>query len=526
MGKLPLMPNADRIRKYRTEKFRGLNHNLSAQDGEIFDMRNMTTDEYPALASRDTRRTLTFLQEPYGIFSHDDLYLAYGNKLAVFKDGILNELGTVSRSEKVFAALGDYLVIYPDKKYYNKKTGELGDLAATVSGTASVENGTYAGESAELNTITFSGVGDLTELFSEGDGVTIKITGENDISAIIREITATKLVFYENSFEKTLTANITVTREVPDLDFICTNENRLWGCKGDRIYASKLGDPFNWNVFDGISTDSWQVDVGSSGDFTACYSYRGYPCFFKEEYIYKVYGSKPANYQVMASASLGVKKGAAKSLAVAGEVLFYLSRAGVVSYSGGIPQNISTPLGKVELTNSVGGSDGRKYYLSCYEKNEESYRLYVYDTRTNMWCVENSEGVVDGTWHNGACFLGRNGALWVTAGTDLPEYAAFELEIKSYVEFGDFVENDPNKKGTGKLQLRVELEAGARLEIQIMFDSDGVWRDVSTLTTPRKRSYYLPIIPRRSDHFRIRLTGTGKWVLYSLVRENYSGSEL
>ena len=67
---------------------------------------------------------------------------------------------------------------------------------------------------------------------------------------------------------------------MPELDFLCENENRLWGCKGDTIYASKLGDPFNWNVFDGVSTDSYAVDVGSAGDFTGCFAYRGYPVFF------------------------------------------------------------------------------------------------------------------------------------------------------------------------------------------------------------------------------------------------------
>ena len=67
------------------------------------------------------------------------------------------------------------------------------------------------------------------------------------------------------------------------MDFICENENRLWGCKEDTIYSSKLGDPFNWNVFDGLSTDSYAVNVRIDGDFTACCSYLGYPVFFKEE---------------------------------------------------------------------------------------------------------------------------------------------------------------------------------------------------------------------------------------------------
>lgn len=91
-------------------------------------------------------------------------------------------------------------------------------------------------------------------------------------------------------------------------------------------------------MFDGLDTDSYAVDTGSAGSFTACVSYLGYPIFFKEEHIYKVYGSIPSNFQVMGSATLGVAEGSAGSLAVAGEILFYLSRAGIMAYSGGIPQ--------------------------------------------------------------------------------------------------------------------------------------------------------------------------------------------
>ena len=83
-----------------------------------------------------------------------------------------------------------------------------------------------------------------------------------------------------------------------------------------------------------------------------------------------------------------------------------------------------------------------------------------------------------------------------------------------------------NRKGTSKIQVRMELDAGASVTFAMQFDSDGIWREVKTLTTATKRSYYLPIIPRRSDHFRIKITGSGCWRLYSLVRESYSGSEL
>lgn len=108
----------------------------------------------------------------------------------------------------------------------------------------------------------------------------------NNQTIIIREIDGDYLRFYENSFtinEGGDAETLTISRDVPDMDFICENENRLWGCKEDTIYSSKLGDPFNWNVFDGLSTDSYAVNVGSAGDFTACCSYLGYPVFFKEE---------------------------------------------------------------------------------------------------------------------------------------------------------------------------------------------------------------------------------------------------
>ena len=49
---------------------------------------------------------------------------------------------------------------------------------------------------------------------------------------------------------------------------------------------------------------------------------------------------------------------------------------------------------------------------------------------------------------------------------------------------------------------------------------------VKELKTTVKRSFYLPVVPRRADHVRLKLEGEGMWRLYSLTREAYSGSEL
>ena len=524
---IPQMVYGSGIRKSTQVQFQGYNHNLSAQDGELWDMENLTSDLFPLLAPRRPRWKVAALAKPNGLYAKDGLYWVDGT--GFYADGV--KRGAVTDSRKQFTGIGAYIIILPDKAYYNRLTQEFGSMEAAWSGSAKIQDGTYAGETAEANTIYAAGA-NWSAKFRVGDGVTIagaKTHQANNTTIVIREIEGDYLRFYENSFTINSggdTENLTISRDMPDIDFICENENRLWGCKGDTVYASKLGDPFNWNVFDGLSTDSYAVDVGSAGDFTACCSFLGYPCMFKEEHIYKVYGDKPSNFQVMGSASLGVEKGSHMSLAVAGETLYYLSRVGIVAYTGGIPQSVAAAFGTVRYKNAVGGSDGVKYYVSM-EDMEGASHLFVYDTRYRLWHREDSLEAVGFGWNTELYFLSAAGPLWMNGNArEIPEGAVTEGPVESMAEFADFVEGSPNKKGTNKLQVRVELDEGAKVSVDMQFDSDGVWRPVDTLAATAKRSLVLPIVPRRNDHYRVRFQGTGGWRLYSMARENYSGSEL
>ena len=356
-------------------------------------MKNMTGDYYPLLSPRKRRYIVRRLGKPNGFYAKDGLYWVDGTGFYVNGE----KKGDVTDGRKQMTGIGAYIIILPDKKYYNHLTDEFGDMEAGWNGSADIQDGTYAGEKAEANTIHAAGA-NWEDVFKVGDAVAISGCAkhpENNKTIIIREIEGDYLRFYENSFTigdgGDTESALELKREMPEMDFICENENRLWGCKGDSIYASKLGDPFNWNVFDGVATDSFAVDVGSAGDFTACCSYLGYPCMFKEQNIYKVYGDRPSNYQVMGSASLGVEAGSHGSLAIAGEVLFYLSRAGIAAYSGGIPQSISAPFGTERYMDAVGGSDGIKYYVSMKDVSGV-WTLFVYDTRTGLWHKEDAGG--------------------------------------------------------------------------------------------------------------------------------------
>lgn len=526
--KLPAMKYADGIGDSTQIKFAGLDHNVGAKDGALWDMENLTGDHHPVLASRARRWKCRALKEPGGLFAWDGLCWVDGD--GFFYRG--ERKGTVSKGPKSFASLGQYIVILPDKVCYNVDTGELMPMEARWQGqTLIFENGQLYGEDAANNCIRSDGTA-WSEWFRIGDAVTIsgltELT-ENQKTLVIRGMDGDKLYFYDNSFSPgQVSGELGLARTVPDMDHLCANENRLWGCKGDMIYACKLGDIFNWNVMDGLDTDSYSVDTGSAGAFTGCVSYLGYPTFFKEDHIYKIYGSVPSNFEVMGSATLGLKAGCDGSLAVAGEVLFYLGRNGVMGYTGGIPRPVSEAFGAMRFRTGMAGSDGLKYYISM-EDMSGSWRLYVYDTMKGMWHIEDRKKCLGFASADGVLYmLEDTGDLW-TCGevTDPPEGAEREPAVQWYAEFSDHTQEDPKKKGVGKFLIRLELEVGAKAEVWIMCDSDGQWQRAGHVLGERiKRSYYLPIVPRRADHYRIRISGVGGCRVFSMTAQTYSGSEL
>lgn len=508
----------------RTQRvFGGYDHRLGNNDGTVYDTTNMSGDFYPLAAPRAPRVISRRLTKPNGITGYDGVYYADGT--GFYDNGEL--VGTVTDSRKRFAFLGKILVILPDKAYYNTETHEFGSLEAVWSGTASFADGTYAGEDAEACRIITSGE---VFPFKVGDAVTISGADDegNNKTLVIREISDDKknLGFYEHSFTVSKNQTITVSRTVPDLDFICENENRLYGCRGDTVYVSKLGDAFNWNVFDGLDSDSYAVAVGSAGDFTACYSYGGYAIFFKEDRVYKLYGDKPSNYQLMSSASLGVMRGADASLATAGEALFYLSRCGIMIYNGGIPSSIAAEFGGVRYCDAVGGSDGMKYYVSMKSITDGTWNLFCYDTRYRLWFREDSTEAVGFANYDGLRMLAADGTLYrIGAFTDSEDGDIGEGPVSSMMEFFDITESSPDRKHLCKLQLRIMLSQGAEVSVYMSFD-DGEYIHLGTLTKEGKDSYYLPVPLHRCDFYRIRLCGKGDWKLFSLNREYSPGSEL
>ena len=528
--RLPAMKYSDGYRDSVQTVFGGYDHRAAAGNGQICDMGNLTGDEYPLMAARQKRGLVRTLTSPQGIGVHGKLCWAAGGRF--WYDNV--DRGEVSTGEKTFLGMGNRILIWPDKKVYYTDSGTMEALESSVSGTGvGFKKGEIYGEEAEANSVYCANI-DFRNYFAPGDGVTIEGCTkhkENNKTPILREISEDghTLRFSEYAFvldggegttDYTESGTITFRRWIPEMDYICVNENRLWGCKGDTVYASKLGDPRNFNVFDGVGTDSFSVPAGSGGDFTGCVSYGGYPIFFKERAIYKMYGDLPTNFQLMGGPELGVKAGCHRSLAAAGNTLFYLSPAGMMAYAGGVPSPVGENLGDT-FTEAVGGSDGLKYYVSMRDSSQKQH-LFVIDTRRGLWYREDESEVMGFAAQGAALYmLKRDGGLWDLSGAT----GTKETAVSWYAEFADFDEASPNAKSSDRLQLRLEPEAGTTVTVKLMYDSSGEWITVKTMTAAEKHSVVLPIIPRRADHYRLRLEGTGGCRVYSLSRRIRAGSE-
>lgn len=323
---------------------------------------------------------------------------------------------------------------------------------------------------------------------------------------------------------------ITVERKVPDMAFITECNNRLWGCStdGHEIYCCKLGDVKNWNLFRGSSTDSWAATIGSDGKFTGAITYLGYPMFFKEDSLIKIAVSSTGGHQTKETICRGVQNGSGRSLTVLNEILYYKSTAGICGYNGSLPFSISDELGDVGYYDAVAGAIGDKYYVSMRD-NKNVYSLFVYDTKAGIWCKEDNTKVMAFCKHRDELYYvdSKDNTMKSVGGTllyDVPEKAA-ENKFDWFVESGTIGYSSPDNKYVGRINLRITLDVGTDVGFFLQYDSCGEWEHKFSMSGTGTRTFSIPIIPKRCDHFKYKISGRGHCKIHSITKTVEEGSD-
>lgn len=531
---LPFLNPTNKKSKKYVVAFKGLNYGEGYEDGEFSETKNISLDESPCVTQRSGREQATRIE---GVRDGADCMLykggEYGGLFVVSDYRIIRydstnniplwekQLEGDERREMV--GIGNYVCIFPDKLYYNVTTGECKSMQIEISGQMTFAN----------NSIT------LTEenkefTFSKGDSVEITASGghaENNRSAIIRECEPNKLTFNDNTFTADETArHVVIKRTIPDLRCVCESNYRLWGVEGNTIYGSKYMDPLNFQSFDGTAADSYSIDVSTDGEFTGSIQYASHICFFKENVLHKLYGTKPANFQLVTSQVNGVQRNSNRSMCIANDTLYYKGVNGVYAYTGGVPELVSGKLGMKRYGNACAATDGSKYYIAMC--GDSGNCVYVYDIRKNVWVHEDDFPCVDMVFANALYHDGKNyifmltrDSVWVVKGYE-DQYQYQCLPIEWSVTFCPFNETVNERKGYSKFHLRFDLSAGAWLQVEIKRNTDTKWQTVYTTHSDREKTISVPILPTRCDSVEVRLSGKGECKLRTFIREFYLGSDV
>lgn len=430
-----------------------------------------------------------------------------------------------------------------DRMLWLDTSGEQAQLKQWSQG-----SGMWIGISATYVKISCPGIGNA---FAEGDGVFLEglsgrltdgTSGEEmescpelaalEGNAVIRKKEENYLVIPGILTGNRTVANpVRVTREVPDMDFVIERGNRLWGCRYglnsrgkvvNEIYACKLGDFKNWNCFSGISTDSYAVSLGSDGPFTGAVTYGGYPLFWKENCVHKLYGDQPANFGIQTTGCRGVQQGSHRSLAVVGELLYYKARHGVCVYDGAMPIEISQALGQETYEAAAAGAYRGKYYISMQDGQGQGH-LFVYDSGKKLWHREDGLRIGEFCSCGDALYAAEQGTgrLLNLTGGGTPEMEA----VSWMVETGPLGLSLQEKKYVSRLVLRLSLAAEARLRISIAYDGSESWEHIGSLKGGSLNSFPFTLRPRRCDHFRLRIEGQGEARIYSMTQILSQGSD-
>ena len=527
---------------------------------------------------------------PQGLIAKDSLCYVDGSDFVIDEYRVNMGLSTAAEDcPKQLISMGAYVIIMPDKMWINTADlADFGKIEASVTTTSPVTfemcrvdgsayEGTLVSTEAPVEPknmdlwidtsstphtlkqwaattsmwisiattyikISAAGIG---KPFETNDGVTIS----GIESAQLSDLNNTMIIWDKGDdyivvtgILDTVTTQenpITIKRNMPNMDFIIESENRLWGCRYgvaangevvNEIYASKLGDFKNWNCFMGIATDSYAATVGTDGQFTGAIAHLGYPIFFKENCMHKVYGNYPANYQITTTTCRGVQKGSHKSLAIVNEVLYYKSRSAICAYDGSLPQEISYVLGDIAYSNAVACSHGNKYYISMHDdtlsdlEDVKQWHLFVYDTQKGLWHREDNV----------------RADMFCSCREELYFIDHFDRKIKtifgsgdrdtSYVEWmaetGVIGTDHPDKKYISKVNIRMSLDIGTRAFFYIQYDSTNVWEYLFTMDGTTLRSFTVPIRPKRCDHFKLRIEGYGEAKIYSMSKTMEIGSDV
>lgn len=156
--KLPYMPYKKQKVNRDMIEFRGYNNTPLANEKEFINMQNLSSDRFPLISCRLPRGILpNKLAKPNALYATEKLCWIDGTKF--YYDGV--EKGTLTDGQKGIADMNGFIIIFPDKAYYDYINDLWGTFTAPDLDYITVWNNRVWG--VKGNEIRASKLGDFKE---------------------------------------------------------------------------------------------------------------------------------------------------------------------------------------------------------------------------------------------------------------------------------------------------------------------------------------------------------------------------
>ena len=534
--------------------FGGYDQREKGKGFRFSEMQNLGTDHFPCLAPRAGRRAAARQQDirllcaPEYAEGELDSFTGIAGQYFYYKGKKIANQALSADFPKTAADFNGNICIFPDKLYYcyrpDPDTGEITEELQSMEQEMELEQVTLQSEYDEMTgkysaSLEKNGV-DFAAVFAAGDSILLsncQTYPQNDtflpeknggyadadsiVSVVVEKAETGRLTLRMYNKNNQLMqfedgggreARLTVRRAVPDLAQLCVHNNRLWGTSpdGKYIYASALGNCFNFYSFQGLESDSWYSEVGTAGVFTGIISYRTSVVAFKREWLHHIYGDMPSNFSMPKQLRGGCADG--RSVAELDGVLYYLGAGGFYSYSGGQPQKISDNI-LTGYTAACGGTDGVRYY-TCARRTDGTDEVLVFDPRYDIWHREDTHSFLN--------FLRYGAALYAADSSTVYRLGADGETVEWSGTTAPITHDSMRRKGIFTLFLRVNMAEDASLTVAVSEDGNP-FRTCGVLRGDSLCTRRVPIRLRRCDSYRLRFSGTGQTVIQDLELRLHSG---
>ena len=355
--------------------------------------------------------------------------------------------------------------------------------------------------------------------------------------------------------------NYSVKRVMPSLQQFILLDGRIVGvfCGYDKTgkfickaYAGAVNNPTSWSEYGGALS----ADIGGCEEFTGIAEYRGDVLAFTENSVVRL---KISDKEITASTLKcdGVRKRDGKSVVSIDGKVYYKGKNGIYVYDGSFPEKISGALDKelffavsakpleplppeelpddylgelfpgvtfydAESPSPAGVYNGR-YYVRLEDKIGKS-SIYVYNTVSKSWCVEDDPGVTE--FFNIEEMLiavckdgdGSRLVLWDYDSADMSAvdgytkdgYLAVEEKVRWFFETGKAFADNQNGTIPTRMFLKARIKSGGSLGAGCICNGESFPRRTVSVSDTRTDNFEIPLSAGGCDTVRLAVYGRGE----------------